>query len=220
MCFSAEASFTASFALFAIGMLTVSKIRSPRHLMLALIPVLFALQQFCEGMLWITLGQSDQQFWPTVFKYGFLTFAFLIWPVWIPSSLFLVEQRHYRKIALGVCALLGILWALYMLSVFFQRGAHVSLGCYHIYYSIDIPLITTGIGLVLYNLATILPMFISSIPKMWLFGLLAFGTCILSLIVWTQFFISIWCFFAALLSLLICLTIKYLPAQPTHNANH
>lgn len=213
MCFSPEASFTASFALFAIGLLTISRIRSPRHLMIALVPILFAIQQACEGMLWLTLPRATNDIWITIFKYCFLTFAFLIWPIWIPCSLFLVEKNYYRRIALGTCAVGGILWALAILGIFIQRGAYVALGCYHIYYSLDIPWITTETGVILYNLATILPFFISSIPKMWIFGLLAFISCIVSLLMWTQFFVSVWCFFAAVLSLLIYATIKYLPVQ-------
>ena len=213
MCFSPEASFTASFALFAIGILTISRIHSPRHLMIAMIPLLFSLQQACEGMLWLILDQPNLWLWQTIFKYGFLTFAFLVWPIWLPSSLFLVETNSTRRLLLGLCASLGIIWAVYMLYVFIQTGAYVALGCYHIYYSINIPLITTGMGLVLYNLATILPLFIASVPKMWIFGIFAFLSCILSLVMWTQFFISIWCFFAALISLLVYATVQYLPAS-------
>jgi hypothetical protein len=52
MCFSAEASFTASAALVPCGVycLTVARYRNPNYEPLALIPFFFGIQQFAEGM--------------------------------------------------------------------------------------------------------------------------------------------------------------------------
>ena len=53
MCFSATASFSAAAVCGAIGVLTVRRASRP-DLMLALIPVIFALHQAFEGVVWLT----------------------------------------------------------------------------------------------------------------------------------------------------------------------
>ena len=55
MCFSATASFTAGTALTAVGGLTVRKSRGKAELPLALVPLLFGIQQLTEGVLWLSL---------------------------------------------------------------------------------------------------------------------------------------------------------------------
>src|SRR5690242_9093334 len=54
MCFSVGASFTASGILAVIGGFAL--VRAPKYYRaLAAIPLLFALQQFAEGVVWMTL---------------------------------------------------------------------------------------------------------------------------------------------------------------------
>ncbi len=52
MCFSATASFTAGAALTAVGGFTVHKSQGKIELPLALVPLLFGIQQLTEGVLW------------------------------------------------------------------------------------------------------------------------------------------------------------------------
>ena len=56
MCFSATASFAAGTALSAVGGLTLRKSQGKVELPLALVPLLFGVQQFSEGFLWLSLG--------------------------------------------------------------------------------------------------------------------------------------------------------------------
>jgi hypothetical protein len=55
MCFSAEASFAGGAVITAVGVATVVKSRQPEQKLFSTIPLLFGLQQFAEGALWITL---------------------------------------------------------------------------------------------------------------------------------------------------------------------
>ena len=55
MCFSATASFTAGTALSAVGGLTLRKSRGKAELPLALVPLIFGIQQLSEGVLWVSL---------------------------------------------------------------------------------------------------------------------------------------------------------------------
>jgi hypothetical protein len=54
MCFSATASFSAGTVLLGLGALTLKLVRHPRELMFAAIPLLFAIQQWTEGVIWLT----------------------------------------------------------------------------------------------------------------------------------------------------------------------
>lgn len=58
MCFSAGASFAAGTALSIVGVLTVRNSRGARELPLALIPLLFGVQQLTEGVLCLSLNTS------------------------------------------------------------------------------------------------------------------------------------------------------------------
>jgi len=56
MCFSATASFSAGAVLRGIGALTLKAARRPCEWPFAAIPLLFAIQQLIEGMIWLTFS--------------------------------------------------------------------------------------------------------------------------------------------------------------------
>ena len=55
MCFSAGASFSAGVVLSVIGVATIRIVKHPSQLLFACIPIIFAVQQISEGVLWKTL---------------------------------------------------------------------------------------------------------------------------------------------------------------------
>lgn len=72
MCFSATASFTAGTALSAVGGLTLRKSRGKAELPLALVPLMFGIQQLSEGVLWVSLRNDLVllQTWATLISEG------------------------------------------------------------------------------------------------------------------------------------------------------
>ena len=61
MCFSATASFTAAAIVGSIGAVTLwkaARLRDRALLPIAAFPVLFALQQTVEGLLWLELART------------------------------------------------------------------------------------------------------------------------------------------------------------------
>src|SRR5687767_3355250 len=97
MCFSAGASFGAAIILGAIGVVSLKKVRAPAQIIFAGIPLLFGLQQFFEGLLWLTLTHASYSSWHTITTYVFLLFAQGLWPLWIPLSMFLIEPDKMRR---------------------------------------------------------------------------------------------------------------------------
>ena len=126
MCFSATASFTAGAALTAVGALTVHKSHGKIELPLALVPLLFGIQQLTEGVLWLSLGH-DLPTLTTVATYTYSMFSHVLWPIFVPFAILLVETSRWRKQALGVFQALGLAVGLYLLYflIRFPVTAHV-----------------------------------------------------------------------------------------------
>ena len=61
MCFSATASFSAGALLLGIGVLTLRLASRPREWPIAAIPLLFAVQQLSEGVIWLTFSREAPQ---------------------------------------------------------------------------------------------------------------------------------------------------------------
>jgi hypothetical protein len=59
MCFSPEASFAGSVIVFSIGIATVRKVHKSSQLVFAGIPLFFGIQQFAEGLLWLTILHAE-----------------------------------------------------------------------------------------------------------------------------------------------------------------
>jgi hypothetical protein len=90
MCFSARASFVAAALLLPLGGLAVRHVwreGETDRLPLAVTPVLFALQQIFEGLVWLRVGPAPEAFVhpdATVMALAYLFFAYGLWPAWIP----------------------------------------------------------------------------------------------------------------------------------------
>ena len=163
MCFSAKASFASGIVLTAIGVASIKKTQHQTSLMFACIPFIFAIQQFSEAFVWLSLLYTTNLYWQQFSTYGFLVFALVIWPAWVPISIFLIEKEHTRKRILGVFSVLGLLFSIlstiYLIS--YQSVAQITE--YHIHYELDIPFVAKMILGLLYLIPTVISNFISSV---------------------------------------------------------
>ena len=202
MCFSATASFTAGAALSAVGGLTVHKSQGKIELPLALVPLLFGIQQLTEGVVWISITH-DLQALKTVATYVYSMFSHVLWPIFVPFAILLVETSRWRKQALGVFQALGLAVGLYLLYflVRFPVTAHVH-GRSITYDSPHFYII--GV-IVIYLLATCVSGLFSTHRCINAFGVLAFILAVAAYQVSVATFVSVWCFYAAILSLLVYL---------------
>ena len=202
MCFSATASFTAGTALTAVGVLTVSKSRGKAELPLALVPLLFGVQQLTEGALWLSL-RHDLPLLRTLATYTFSMFSHVLWPIFVPFAILLVETSRRRKRAIGVFQILGLGVGLYLFYfiVRFPVTAHV----HNQSISYRSPHFYIGAVLVIYLLATCVSGLFSSHRCVNAFGVLAFVLAVVAYQISAETFVSVWCFYAAVLSLFIYL---------------
>lgn len=198
MCFSATASFAAGGALSATGVFTIKQVKVKNELPFASIPFLFGIQQTIEGVIWVSFGLPALN---TVMAYAYLVFAYALWPVLIPMAVLLVEPNPIRKNILRIFSYIGFAMGIYLLYFIFTNPskAHiVNQSIAYDYRHLDnlLPLIpyivvTCGSGLV--SSSKIINIFAISVLIAF-FGAYWF---------YNITFISVWCFFAAILSVII-----------------
>ena len=94
MCFSATASFTAGAILVTAGVLTLRHVQSKSTFPFACIPLLFGIQQIVEGIVWTSFGSPILH---TVATYVFVMFSHVLWPSFVPFSIWLIEKDPIRK---------------------------------------------------------------------------------------------------------------------------
>ncbi len=97
MCFSATASFTAAATLSVLGVATLTQIRSRRELLLENFPLLFAIQQFSEGLVWLTKDDTSLHSITSLVTYSFLFFATGLWLILCPLSVYFLESDVLKR---------------------------------------------------------------------------------------------------------------------------
>ena len=203
MYFSATASFTASLALSTVGLITLKKADSSSQFIFAGIPLIFGIQQFCEGMLWLALSNPEYSHLKSFFVYVFITFAQVIWPFWVPLSILLMEKKNTRRKLLYVFSTMGILVSIYLGYCLANYPVNVQTREHHIDYTLNYPSGLASIGVAMYLLAIIFIPFFSSINRMWLVSTVTLISFLAAKLIYSQFVISVWCFFAALISVVV-----------------
>jgi hypothetical protein len=220
MCFSANASFAAAGALSVIGLLSVRAAAHNKKLIpLAMTPLIFGIQQACEGVVWITLNNGDTtSFLHTIGTYGFLFFASTWWPMWMPLTLYIAETIPKRKKLLRITVAIGTASAIMLFTswLLYTTGAEV------VGHHIDYPVTNYPFGITntyiaqtiswiisaMYAIATITPFFISSIAYAWLAGIIIGAGLIIAYLFYLMAFPSVWCFFEAINSVLLYFLVK------------
>ncbi len=225
MCFSAEASFAAGAALLPVGAFCVVQAvrKDVRLLPLALTPIAFGVQQAAEGCVWLGLRGGDPALVARA-SMAFLFFAVAFWPFWIPFCLLFPESRPAVRRLLGATAALSVVWLLAYASAALEPGRlpPTEIVRHSISYDLSgLPMFrpVPRVALRSAYLAFIVVPLAAARPGCWggrlrLLGGAAvavlFALCYL--IYWYAF-LSVWCFFAALLSLLLGVAFYRLPAR-------
>jgi len=218
MCFSATASFSAGLALSAIGFAAVKKVRNPRHYMFATIPLIFAVQQFFEGLVWLSMRDDGYESMQTISAHAFIVIAQVFWPVWVPLSIYLMEDvNSVRKKMLLFLIFIGAIISIYVFINLFLYPISASIKDHHIYYSIHFPVYQTFYASTLYFLATVLPSFLSQYKVVRWLGVIILGAYIFSKLMFNENFISVWCFFGAIGSLIVYINLKEIELIPREN---
>jgi hypothetical protein len=203
MCFSATASFGASIMLASIGTIAVIKAKTSSLKVLAIIPVIFSMQQFTEGWVWLSLTKDGFNLWKLPGMYIFLFFAEVAWPLCISLSMMLLENKGNRKKLLRFIFYTSIILSSGLAYSLFYYTADVKMLDYHVMYTINTPGTFKLITNLLYFLTAVLPPFISSVKKAWWIGIALLVSYIIAKVFYEDYIISVWCYFATIISVII-----------------
>lgn len=217
MCFSPEASFASAAVLLPFGAFTLrSALRTaPRMWPFALVPCVFGLQQACEGFVWFGLERGDESLTRPAAR-AYLFFALAFWPFWFSTCAAIIEPKRGRRWLLAAFALLstGWFWFAYLpvLTDPLAAGACV---CHHsIRYTYSDTFVVGSFGpwelRAAYLLTAALPVGFCSLRRVLLVPLaLAAASAGAAAVVFDYAFTSVWCLFAAVLSVSIAHTIAH-----------
>ncbi|MGA7595856.1 MAG: DUF6629 family protein [Gallionella sp.] len=230
MCFSATVSYSAAAVLVATGVYAVRQAGRlpPAYLMWALVPVFFGLQQAFEGRVWQVLdtGQAGAA---VPYAMGFHFFSHFLWLWWLPLGSYLVEPVRngkfgaLRKRVFAGCAMFGAFAGtlVYSVMIFHPEWMLVSVREHSIVYDFSVPY-RSAIHLpvtpaVLYALTILVPLLFSSHRMIRIFGVLAALSSVVTSSVYGYAYVSVWCFFAAALSLYLAYMIRRFAAAQDAN---
>ncbi len=219
MCFSAEASFGVGAVLLPAGLycLRSAARKAPSYLALAALPLVFSMQQFCEGVVWVGLGNDNLPLAKGA-ALAFLFFALFFWPFWVPFSVSFIETRNTVGQLLSGVSLLALVfgWALYApILLHSDRWLSVRVVRHSVQYDFAVlpafNALPAGVWHLLYLGCISCPLFVSFNRPFMLFAVLLAVSALISHLVFWYAFESVWCFFAAALSVQLCYAFRELP---------
>jgi hypothetical protein len=202
MCFSSTASFAAGAVLLGVGARTLRLVRHRREWPFAAVPLLFALQQLTEGVIWLSFG-ADVPRLNAAMTHLYSFFSHVLWPVFLPVAVLMIEPPGGRRRTLVALAAVGAAVGAYLLVILVAFPVVSRPTGHHVEY--DSPHFLSAAVMMLYLVSTTVSPMLSTLRGVKVFGalaLLSFGAVYYFYATW---FISVWCFFAALLS-----TVNYL----------
>ena len=202
MCFSATASFVAAAGLLAAGVVGVRRATRPAELPLALIPALFGLQQLLEGGVWLTLTH-DAPLLNGCLTNTYSAFSQVLWPVYVPLAVLLIEAVPWRRTVLAAFTAAGVAVGVFLGLAMIRNPVLSELRGGHIVYVFPHAHVLTATSLYLLGVC-FAPLF-SSHRMVRVFGAAATLSLVGAYALYSTWFISVWCFFAAILSAIVLL---------------
>jgi len=220
MCFTAAASFGLSAVLLPAGAYCVWSALGKRKALLglAIIPLVFGAQQFSEGLVWRGLDQGSISL-ARMAAFAYLYFALAFWPFWGPLCAFLTEMDVRKRRLLACFTLLGFVGGLVLfLTVALNPDVLIVEVRHHsIFYDLDqspaFHMIPQAYWQLLYVIIVGVPLLIAPSRGFVFLGIAVVVFALITQIFYWYAFVSVWCFFAALLSLYLCFSFQRLPGQ-------
>ena len=199
MCFSATASLVAGISLTLVGAATLKKAKRKAEIPFAMIPLLFGIQQIIEGVLWLSFRFSSHLL-TIVTTYLFSLFSHVVWPIFVPLSIGLLEVVPWRSVVIAGFQLVGLAIGGYLLYFIVKFPVTAEIAEHIVYLS---PHFYKLPAIGIYVAATCISALFSSHRIINVFGALALLLFAIASWFYTVALFSVWCFFAALLSFII-----------------
>jgi hypothetical protein len=214
MCFSASASFVASTILIPTGIycLRETKKSDRAYLPIGCFPLLFGIQQGCEGFVWLGIISQNPTV-RTVAALCFLFFSHFFWLFWIPFSAFSLEDNPLLKDILRLFAIAGAIYGslLYFPLLINDSWLQIEVINHSIAYKTHFffnDIVFPDFSFYTYASIIFFPLMISSKRNVNFLGGLIVIAALITYIFFDHAFISVWCFMAAIVSIYMIYTIE------------
>jgi hypothetical protein len=201
MCLSPEVDFTAGVAIGAVGVATLRLVRHPRDLLVAALPLGFGLHQFTEGFVWLGLRDQVSAGLGDAARDAYVVYAQAVLPMVVPLGFALMERRPERRrwiwpfVALGLAVGLYLLWQVTQYPIVAEEREHC------VAYTTNTPLEIESATA--YVLAVTVPVLLSSRRHLRIYGVVNVLGLACAAFVREEEFTSVWCLYAAVMSVLI-----------------
>ncbi|MDT0490030.1 DUF6629 family protein [Kitasatospora albolonga] len=194
MCWSATADLVAGTGIAAIGAVTLARTRRVRDLPLAALPLLLGAHQIVESVVWNADGGPG----PATLAWAVIALPLLA--LWVPLGVFCSAAEQARaRLAVPLAA--GAVTAAFLAYALASRPVTAEVRGRTLGYAVDLPhapLLVAG-----YLLATVGALLLSGDRVLRLLGVLVAVGAVVCVVLWRTEFISTWCAFAAVCSVVL-----------------
>jgi len=214
MCFSATASVAAAATLIPVGLycMRFSWKEVPGWLMLAAYPLAFGIQQGIEGAVWYGVNSSNQLL-VSIASQSYVFFSHFFWLFWVPFSVYYMEKEGARKRFIGALAVFGLFYGLSLFLPLILREGWLAIEV--VQHSLLYKTITIYDGVMdrqvvrgIYALQVFLALILATNLKIRAFGIIIQISVLVTFVFYKYAFVSVWCFFAAILSIYLLLALQ------------
>lgn len=202
---SAETDLVVGIVISGVGVDAVRHVRRPAQWPLAALPLVFGVHQLIETVVWWSLEGHLPTAAGRVATWAYLIVAFVL-PLLVPIGAARYEPEPRRRELMWVFAALGAVVSAALLVALFRSAPDVTEGTLHLDYHVATR--AGGALAVFYVVATCGAFLASSDRRIALVGLL--NLVAVTLLAWllVSGVISLWCFWAAVVSFLIAADLR------------
>ncbi|MEV4944861.1 DUF6629 family protein [Streptomyces sp. NPDC053755] len=199
MCWSATADLVAGTAITAVGVGSLASVRRPGDAPLAALPLLLGAHQIVESVIWRAGGGAG----PATLAWAVIALPLLA--LWVPLGVLAASPRAgRRRLALPVAAGAAVAGVLgHRLA---GRPVTAEVRGHTLGYVLDLPFAAPLIAG--YLLATVGALLLSHDRLLRLLGLLTGAGAVVCVLLWRTEFVSTWCAFAAVASLVLLVWVR------------
>ena len=193
MCWSATADLVAGCGIAAVGVACVARTRRAGDLPLAGLPLLLGAHQVVESLDWLSGGGTG----PAAVAWAAMALPLLA--VWVPVAVLCAPPRVHRRLMIPLAA--GLATAATLSYNLATHSVTADIRGHTVGYVIDLPqaeLLVAG-----YLLATVGSLLLSGDRILVLLGVLVAVGAVVCWALWELEFVSTWCAFAAVCSVVM-----------------
>ncbi|MDQ1384576.1 MAG: hypothetical protein QOG65_1955 [Actinomycetota bacterium] len=202
MCFSPDADAVVGGIVVVIGLDALRHVREPKQIVLASLPLLFGLHQIDEAFVWWGLQGRISESIGRVGTWVYLLFALAALPALVPLAVLAIERSSARRRVIAAFSALGIGVGAALGISMFRGPVNAAIDGRHIAYDVS-ALHQGGQVTALYVLAACGALVLCSYRDIAALGLLNLVAVPVLMWLTVSGFISLWCFWAAIVSVVI-----------------